>query len=531
MKKNFYIIITLLITAMFVSCNKQNGILQVGKTKITNTNPVVDDNIPYTDSATLNSISKTKGYVGYKIAHKLAVIQMNMSIDKQMNWNGTKLSKLPVVVYDAKSNPRYYEFIVKKQDGTPIGTLTTDAKNEVGACVAYLLPYVRNYNFVSSKGAAFKMISDGYPNHILVGIPGKGGNPPSDVIDATTGQSVNADTVLTEDAQGAIAAVKKLPQTSLDSLHTNAGTLISGIQQRDQQNQQQAAEYWTMVDSLNNKISNLSDDSLNAILNTSKGSYTSSDQYIIPPFQNSNLQGTFWDGWCGPSAIALIYRAYYNTYHGFYLPLENEADFDTTGYGGIGSIGRHHVRGLNAGYFFFMPNSNKQSTDKTWVRNQSNLIDGGLYYDLADYSGMFWWRETFGRDQGPTLPWNLSNALSTTSNGHLFLNPIPFFTMIPLPLTTNWPGHVWLRNAKTPLLCWTNFFSHYQVAIGSQIDYWNWTVIIKIWFIHIQWSGSIPTGKWLLMQDNGYKTGKHGYRPYWKNDTWNYDVQFPVIKD
>ena len=46
------------------------------------------------------------------------------------------------------------------------------------------------------------MISDGYPNHILVGIPGKAGNAPSGVLDPATGQSVDADTVLTEDAQG-----------------------------------------------------------------------------------------------------------------------------------------------------------------------------------------------------------------------------------------------------------------------------------------------------------------------------------------
>jgi len=528
MKKNFYIIITLLITAMFVSCNKPDGTLQVGQTKITNTNPVVDDNIPYTDTATLNSIAKTKGYVGYIIAHKLAVIQMNMSIDKQMNWNGTKLSKFPVVVYDAKSNPKYYEFIVKKQDGTPIGTITAAAKEEVGASVAYLLPYVRNYNFVSSKGAAYKMISDGYPNHILVGIPGKGGNSPTGVFDPATGQSVYADTVLTEDAQGAVAAVNKMSQSTLDSLHTDAGTLISGIHQRDQQNQQQAVEYWTMADSLNNKISNLSDDSLNAILNTSKGFYTSSDKYIIPPFQNSNIQGTFWDGWCGPSAIALIYRAYYNSYHGFYLPLQNYAHFNTTGY--LGNVGRKH-RTSNAGEYFFNDLNNTQSTDRTWVRNQSNLIDGGLYYDIANNSGMFWWRETFGGNQGPTLPWNLSYALSKVSDGHLFLSPTPFLTLVPLPLTSNWPGHVWLRNAKTPLLCWTNFFSHYQVAIGSQIDYWNWDIIIKIWFIRINLGTvSIPTGKWLKMQDNGDKTQSNGYRPYWKNDTWNYDIQYPVIK-
>jgi len=530
MKKLFpfftVVAITLTIT---ISCSTVDD-LQVGKTSITNANIVANDNVPYTDTITLNTISKTKGYVDYKVAHKLALIQMNMSINQQMNWNGTKLSQLPVVVYDAKSNPKYYEFIVKKQDGTPTGTVTAAAKKEVGSSVAYVLPYVRDYNYVSSKGAAFKMISAGYPNHILVGVIGKGGDVPSGTVDLSTGQSVNADTTLTEDAQGAITAVKNMSQTTLDSLHTDASTLISGIQQKDQQNQQQATAYWSMADSLNNKISSLSDDSLNTILNTSKGFYTSSDQYIIPPFQNSQLQNTRWDGWCGPSAIALIYRAYYSSYNGFNLPLEGDASFKTLGYNGS-ILGRYSPASYpNTGEYFFNDYGNTQSTDRTWVKNQSNLIDGGLYYDIANNSGMFQWRDVFGGDQGPTLPGGLNYALVLASKRHLSLGPIPFITLIPLPLISNWPGHAWLRAAKTPLLCWTDLFSHYQVATGSQIDYWNWQIVIKIWFVHISVTTSIPTGKWLLMQDNGYKTQSNGYKPYWRNDTWSYDIQYPIIK-
>jgi len=432
---------------------------------------------------------------------------MNMSIDKQMNWNGTKLSKFPVVVYDAKSNPKYYEFIVKKQDGTPIGTITAAAKEEVGASVAYLLPYVRNYNFVSSKGAAYKMISDGYPNHILVGIPGKGGNSPTGVFDPATGQSVYADTVITEDAQGMIANLNNQPQEYFDSLKVSKADLIDGLKQKDLQNQQEANDYWTMVDTLNAAISNLSDDSIASIINTDKGfiSYTHSDQFILPPYvKTPDLKATRWAGWCGPSTIAMIYRAYNPYYKGYYLPIASSllAPFAYE-YGG--------------------------SLDKQWVRIQSNNIDNGLYADIAESSRMYADKGLLG-GPGSTTFWDLSNALSNVSDGRMYVYPLPIISFLPVEVNSLNAGHRWLRNAKSPLLCVTDMVSHYQIAIGSEIDYWKWDFVFRFFGIHRIHLLSIPTSRWLLMMDDGYHMVAHGNRAYWKNDSWNLDVQFKIVR-
>lgn len=511
---------------LFFSCKKSNGDLQVGTTTILNTNPVANDNIPYTDTATLNIIAKNKNFVDYKLAHKLAIIEMGMSINQQMGWNGAKLSPLPVVVYDAKSNPKYYEFIVKKQDGTQIGTITSAAKKEVGGSVAFVVPSVRDYNFVSAKGPAYKMISAGYPNRVLVGLLGKGGNMPSGIIDPTTGGLVASDDILTEDAQGEIDAINALPQTTLDSLGTDAPTMVSSVQQQATQNLQQAGAFWQMTDSLNTAIANLSDDAIEAIINASKGTYTSSDQFVVPAFRSQQMQSTYWDGWCGPSDIALIYRAYNDNYRGFHLPLAGDADFQHANPSGY--YDRYMKNGVAGEYFFNDANGNHQMSDRVWVRDQSNSSDGGLYNDIAVNSGTFWWNDIFHTDNGPTLPWFLSSSLLYASHGFMFLRPLPYITFMPIPLST--PGHAWLRTQQTPMLCWTDWFSHYQVAIGSQIDFWNWNFIINIWFIHINWTVSIPTNRWLLMQDNGYTTSSNGYKAYWKNDLWNFDIQYPVIK-
>lgn len=528
----FFAVVAITLT-LTISCNNMDDLLQIGKTSITNANTVANDNVPYTDTTTLKTISKTKGYVDYKVAHKLVLIQMNMSINKQMNWNGTKLSQLPVVVYDAKSNPKYYEFIVKKQDGTPIGTVTAAAKKEVGASVAYTLPYVRDYNYVSSKGAVFKMISAGYPNHILVGVISKGGDTPSGTIDPSTGQSVNADTILTEDAQGAITAVKNMSQVTLDSLHTDAGTLISGIQQKDQQNQQQANDYWAMVDTLNANIANMSDDSINSIINTGKGfeSYTVSDIHILSPYiNNPGLLSTYWQGWCGPSAIAMIYRAYYSSYNNINLPLEGDASFVTPGCNGIYSSGRFRSSLYpNTGGYFFM---DTQNLDKNWVRNQSNKIDNGLYADIAEWSNMYGNKGLLGVLGGPgsTTFWDLSNALFKVTKGKMFVNPIPIITFLPVELNAVNAGHAWLRMINLPLLCVVDGATHYQIAIGSQIDLWKWDFVFKFFGTHRTNLLTIPTGRWLYLMDDGYHMQDNGNKAYWKNDSWNFDYQFGIVK-
>ena len=95
-----------------------------------------------------------------------------------MNWNGTKLSEKPVVIYDGKSTPKYYEFIVKNESGKEVGTVTTCIKKEADAVISHVLPYVRDYSNFTSKGSNYKIISGGYPNRLLVGVLGKSGENP-----------------------------------------------------------------------------------------------------------------------------------------------------------------------------------------------------------------------------------------------------------------------------------------------------------------------------------------------------------------
>jgi hypothetical protein len=113
---------------LFYLAAKKND-LKIGETKysvkIDSLGNLSD--IPFADDATLNEIGQNKKYVPYKISRKLAVMEMETNLKNSMNWQGMKLSQKPVLIYDGKSRPKYYEFIVQDQQGRSMGTITATA--------------------------------------------------------------------------------------------------------------------------------------------------------------------------------------------------------------------------------------------------------------------------------------------------------------------------------------------------------------------------------------------------------------------
>jgi len=540
MKKSTLFYITILI--IFLSSCKKKDFLEIGNTSISKVISVSSNsNIPYTDDATLAQIAKNPNFVPYKTAHRLALIQM-ISSSGSTGWNGTILSPKPVVVYDSRSNPKYYEFIVQSQDGTPLGTITACAQKEAAASISHILPYVRDYSFALSKGAGVQLVSGGYPNRILLGIPGKSGSTPSTVIDPFTGQVV--DTVPSEDAQGMINALNKYTPAQLDSSYgiSNVYSVIDSIQLKDQENKAEALAYWVEMDSLDARLSTMSDDSIAALLTGSKGlsisTYYTTDQYIITAYSNPNLQKTTWNGWCGPSAIAWIYRGLYTSYNGVYLPTAGEANFykydlihnnpdrgywpipiNGGGYGGPGTSFK------GPGMYFF--NRTGYDLNRDWVNEQSSAADNGLYGKIADnslmYLGIF-------PNNGVTFPPLLGYALASVTNEKYTLFPIPYINFyIPL-ITPNLPGHTYIRNSHLPLVCLVEWLQHYVVAFGSKYEYWNMETILKIFGVKIiDATVKLKIYQWLLVQDNGNETGP-GYLPFWRNDVLTFDIQYPVVK-
>lgn len=442
-----------------------------------------------------------------------------------MNWQGAKLSEKPVVIYDGKSSPKYYEFIVKNESGIGIGTITTCIKKEANAVISHVLPYVRDYSAFTSKGDSYKMISGGYPSRIYAGILGKSGDKPLSIVDPSTSTIVPS--VLNEDAQGTIDAINRLSEDQKANIGIhNSDSLISEIRKSDQIMQEYAKAYWELMDSLASNMNQTTDEQIILAVNSSKGFDTgiSFDEYIIPAFNNQNLKNTHWDGWCGPSALAWIYRGLYSSYNGTYLPLAGENGFDNSTNAAI-----YRYTAGNEGYYYFGSSSDDDndkrinSLDSDWLYSQSIKADGGLYSTLAGVGGLYLW-PAISRDQnGPTLPFALRLALTTVTIGKYFIG-VPFI----LPGLTN-SGHIHMRTWRLPVLCLVNNFSHYVVAFGSRTRNYNWAWWAKVFGKKIIISsGSVLTDKWLYVTDNGY-TANNG--PYWRNDAFiSLDVQYGVYR-
>lgn len=520
MKKYNLVVLLFAIFAIMSSCNKDEMV--VGDTNILSKGSVSLSTIPFSDDETLSEISSNPENVPYKTARKLAVLEMELGIKESMNWNGTKLSKKPVVVFDGKSRAKYYEFIVTDDLGKALGTVTACAQKETDAAVSHVLPYVRDYSSLTTKGGSYKMISGGYPSRILLGVLGKSGIEPSAVIDSETGEAVTK--IVSEDARGLIDALLLLSEEEKEKLEiTDLASIISGIEQKDVLNKEYAEIYWGLIDTLKTELDAMSDEEIASAIHESKGSWTSYDEYRIPAYNTTAMRNTRWEGWCGPSALAWVYRGQYSSYNGTNLPLAGDAGFyNVKGRFISGSKGEYDFNSsLDA------DNDKRQDDlDPDWINPLSNSIDGGLYANLALNGGLYTWPWLTGNQNGPTLPFGLTNALTSVTNRKYSVSPSHFNLVSTEPL-----GHHHIRNTQLPIICMVDNLSHYVVAFGSKYEYWNWDVVVKILRKKITvFGGSTRTNKWLLVQDNGNTTSSNGYEPYWRNDKLTLDLQYGVIR-
>ena len=262
------------IVVLFVMFSCTNEDLYVGDTNISllNSSVAVTPDVPFADEQTLAEAAANPTAISYNIARKLAMVEMEVSIKESMGWHGAKLSEKPVVIYDGKSNAKYYEFIVTDQQNRKLGTVTTCAQKEANAVVAYIMPFVRDYSALITKGGNYKLINDAYPSHLLLGVLGKSGEEPSAVIDAETGETVAS--VPSGDVQDIIASLAALSDEEKAAYGiTDVDAVITEIQQKDAQNKADAEEFWSIMDSAATAINATSDEDIIAAANSSKSTW------------------------------------------------------------------------------------------------------------------------------------------------------------------------------------------------------------------------------------------------------------------
>jgi hypothetical protein len=519
MKTKYMLAISLAIAA--AACSKEDVL--IGETEITsiNTNALPIAGIPFADEQTLTDIAATPQSISYSVARKLALVEMEVGMRETMDWHGAKLSEKPVVVFDGKSNAKYYEFIVTNEAGEGIGTVTTLAQKKTDRVAAFALPYVRDYASLTTKGNGYKQVDGGYPTRILLGIPGKAGEEVSAVIDPKNNEAAEPEPE--RDVESIIAQLNSLPPEALGDL--DVSTTITEIQKRDNENTANAQEFWAMVDATTDDINATTDEQILAKLNESKGAsyWYTYDYYYIPAFNTDAMKYTRWSGWCGPSAIAWIYRGLYSSYYkGTYLPLYSTSSFEKEGYREL-----FHNFGIKwAGFYEFSTdedadgNGVRDDCDKDWVTSQSANADGGLYARIADLSGMYKWQWATP-NEGNTLGFDggYNAALRDVTNGYYGFSGINFFGSAD-----------YIRSAHLPVLISTG--SHIMSAFASKIEWYNWDVYVRIFGCKINISnGKVTSCTWVLIHDNGNLTRKNIYGPYWYSQGFSeYDINFRVQK-
>ncbi len=534
---------------LITSCRKNE--LQIGETTFGLSSATESKNIPYTDSTTLENLAANNSkIIPYQTARKMALIHLEIDLKASMNWYGTRLSDYPVLIYDTKSQPKYYEFIVKTEGGNPIGTITTLARKDADGLISHVLPWVRNYSNRVKTGS-YQYITGAYPTRLYLGIPAQVGIAPTGMLDAETEQV--AKHIVSEIPEEIAQTIRTYTSEQLSAMgYTSAEEIISQMQEKEASNKQYAESFWVAMDSLKEEFKTMPDASITQQLNQSKDEWYTYNEYLIPEWTTTAMQNTRWRGWCAPSALSWIYRGIYTQYKGGNLLLTGDQGFASSPF-------RVAPHGTNKGYYNFDDGGDNDNDrrvndlDKNWVDNQSATADNDLYARIAEMGLLYAYEDahdvfnsprSLDQQNGPVVPFLLGPALADVTQTQKTVGGTSGVTNArllgaysvggPFGWLDNAPAHEYIRNTKLPVICLVNSYSHYIVAVGSKYETYHWATVVRIFKRRVTVaSGSWRSNKWLLVHDNGATTAgntSNPHGPYWKNDSYTADLQYPIIK-
>ena len=506
---------TLFCLGLLMACSEKAALLEPPNT------PIGLHQIPFATSETLLAWPQSNAAIAdYRVVRMLSLLEMNID-DKE-------LSPLPVLLYDFDSSPQYYEFIVLDSSGQPTGTLCTYARKDQAGVIAYILPYLRNYQTLGVKSQQMQAFAHQYPSEIFYGMATRSGEAPQALY---TAQGLLIDEVPPVQHQvNPLAQIESIDAEYFEIMgitETDLSAQKSQVAEALISAQADAQTYWEMADLI---ASELISKNTQGYIKT-KGSATWLDEFVLPQYNTEAMQKTFWRGGCGPSAVANIYRGLYDSYKGMYLPIWGDPEFDDpAAEQRIYMFGNENDR--RAVYFYYDKgdhdgDGNLNITDREWVTQQSAKSDNGLYADLCDFGWYYFFGNSIGQylgmNWGAALPINLTQSLERVTNKQ--------YTISLLPIVA---PHHHIRTQKLPVLLLRGDFIHYLNAFGSRHEYWQWETVFNLFGLKIPISTpKIITHSWLKINDSGSdkNTGKYNHLPYWMDDNISQAIlRFGVYK-
>lgn len=190
--KNIYLLSVSLCVAI-LSCSKEDATPQVLSSSIESNNKSENLLIPYADAQELKDLAKNKDVLDFELARKITLLEMiETGFVQDMGWNGYRLSPEPVVIYDLKSLPRYYDFIAFDSENKAIGTIRVNANRKGSSVIDGVYSHISDYNTLLTKSnASSPSLFMDWKGEQFVGVRSKAGNTPDQVMSIESDEPVS----------------------------------------------------------------------------------------------------------------------------------------------------------------------------------------------------------------------------------------------------------------------------------------------------------------------------------------------------
>lgn len=173
----------ILMLSSFGSCTKDVVEPKIIDQKIESSQKDYSVAFPFSNKEDLRSLNLER-VVDFELARKIMILELKETgFMSDMNWNGCEFSELPVAIYDLKSTPRFYDYIVYDAEKIPIGTVRTYAKRDHSTMIEGVYSHTFKYNELLTKSSSTNpSLFIDWKGSQYIGVKSKAGEKPVDVI-------------------------------------------------------------------------------------------------------------------------------------------------------------------------------------------------------------------------------------------------------------------------------------------------------------------------------------------------------------
>ena len=541
---NLYIIYTFIISLFLFSCEENETFERRRVRNLENIHELYHEdedgqselyNMPLASVTELDSygteIDNNEGFIPYRLARQYAFIEFMANARTflpEYAWTSVltsicagesipiALTNRPAIVYNYDDTPYYYEFgvIMGEQLLTVITVYAHKMSDQLIAFVGaacykendfrhkryvgmYPSVYYANFDMsysipvYNADNERFEMQEVGNPAPLYTNpmdiLQEKLYSIPQEELVLMNEDLSQTDIIETEDGETVI------PASTLAAYQTKCLVLNDSVQA-----------------TLNRRLTNLSNDT---ILNTFYlSSYqknlvdsilleTQSNTFFLPEYDNYQLRFTHWSGYCGPAAMAWLYRGKWDFFRGVYLPIYGDgftySENINFNYSWYGDYAYYNVSSANCERY---GDSNERYS---WIM-MSMEYDNGL-------CGA-WYAHCWSMFDGQALfEGGLRDGLEYVTDDKENRYTIKF-TIAP---------RLWIYDRHEPVVIEGSpapeYVPHYLAAIAVTFNRGCLGILKNSFF---------------LVTDNGYQIQYHGYYPYWKSyNFWNLHYGWKVRND